>query len=139
MHHEVSELPSSEFRVIEFLQSDKADGENVYSKYFFSKVFFFSHIKARWSTDPLSHCKKIISQKFSKIFCQYSISFDSTSYKIRCKADYLESVEHNFQAAFQFLLYVSDFKCLHNFFFWHLATNKNPSCLVIASLLGLSA
>lgn len=84
---------------------------------------FFSYLKAipsditaKWSTDPLLYCKKITSQKFSKIFCQYNIPFDSASYRIRWKADCPGSLEPNFQAAFQCLLNVSDFKCLHNLF-----------------------
>lgn len=78
-----------------------------------------SHIKAKWSTDPLLYYKKVISKKPSKTFCQYSIPFDSASYKIRCKTDYLGSLEPNFQAAFQCLwcLKCFRFQCLHNLFF----------------------
>lgn len=90
---------------------------NTYLKHFFFKHLeaIPSHLKAKWCTDPLSPCKKINSQKYGTTFCYYNTLFDSTSYKIRCKVDYLGSLQHIFQAAFQCLLNVSDVKFFHNF------------------------
>jgi len=83
--------------------------------------FFFKHLKAipfyskaKWCTDPVSPCK-IISQKHGTTFCPYNTRFDSTSYKKRCKVDYMVPLQHIFWAVCQCLLNVSDVKFFHNF------------------------